>query len=263
MPDGTTAPGGPSLYNARMALALGAEVTLMTALPDPGERGGALGAVRVEVVAAGELPEYENRYTADGRREQWLRAEGAPFPRDWWGAVPAADALVLAPAYRELTGAPPRVSGLLAVELQGLLRSRDHEGRVVPRTSPELAVAPFVVPEAWFFLSDEDTDGVDGFAAGLIGRGVNVVVTRAALGATSYVRGEVRSWSACPARAVDPTGAGDAFAATFVVRLAETGDWRGAMCWALAAGALATEGRGLDGIPTRAAVQARACQEAA
>jgi sugar/nucleoside kinase (ribokinase family) len=62
---------------------------------------------------------------------------------------------------------------------------------------------------------------------------------------------------------VDPTGAGDCFATAFAVRYAETESFAEAGWFAAAAGALAVEGYGLAGVPTRAAIEQRMKQVAA
>ena len=72
-----------------------------------------------------------------------------------------------------------------------------------------------------------------------------------------FAGSEERTFAAAPARAVDPTGAGDCFAMAFVVRMVETNDLVNSCRFALAAGALATEGVGIAGIPSRKAVEDR------
>ena len=72
-------------------------------------------------------------------------------------------------------------------------------------------------------------------------------------------KGPIESWAAFPARAtVDPTGAGDTFAISFLIRLAETGDEHLAIRFALAASSLAVERRGVQNIPTRDEIESRA-----
>jgi len=90
------------------------------------------------------------------------------------------------------------------------------------------------------------------------------VLTRGYNGATLFeLDGTTQSWPAIPADPVEPTGAGDCFATAFMVRLAETDSLASAMEFALAAGALADERPGLDGIAARAEIEARMTREAA
>ncbi|MBI2468198.1 MAG: hypothetical protein HYV62_10340, partial [Candidatus Rokubacteria bacterium] len=54
-----------------------------------------------------------------------------------------------------------------------------------------------------------------------------------------------------PAVEVEPTGAGDVFAAAFLIRYNATGDPWDAAAFAAVAGALTVEGEGIAGVPTR------------
>jgi sugar/nucleoside kinase (ribokinase family) len=60
-----------------------------------------------------------------------------------------------------------------------------------------------------------------------------------------------------PATEVDPTGAGDVFAAAFLLWLRRTGDPRAAGDFANRVAALAVEREGLDGVPARDELLAR------
>jgi sugar/nucleoside kinase (ribokinase family) len=83
-----------------------------------------------------------------------------------------------------------------------------------------------------------------------------IVVTRAERGATVYQGAEECHYPARPAQQVDPTGAGDVFAAAFLLRLAETGDPCEAAGFANVAASFSVEGPGVEGIPSRPQVEA-------
>ncbi|NCC37275.1 MAG: ribokinase, partial [Chloroflexia bacterium] len=106
-------------------------------------------------------------------------------------------------------------------------------------------------------VSIEDVAGDDALVASYARYCPLVVVTRGALGATLYQHGVIYQIAACPAQEYDPTGAGDVFAATMLVRLAETGDALAAAQFASAAAALVVEGRDLGNLTNREAVLAR------
>jgi sugar/nucleoside kinase (ribokinase family) len=82
-------------------------------------------------------------------------------------------------------------------------------------------------------------------------------MTQGARGCTVFVNGEARQIPGFPAREVDPTGAGDVFAAAFLVRLSETHDPFQAARFANATASFCVEASGVTGIPTREQVQAR------
>ena len=88
--------------------------------------------------------------------------------------------------------------------------------------------------------------------------GGRVVVTRGARGATMYQRGVQTAWATPPhVRAVDATGAGDAFVGAICVALLEGMEPEAALTFACAAGALAATRPGAQpSLPTRAEVEA-------
>lgn len=88
--------------------------------------------------------------------------------------------------------------------------------------------------------------------------GGRVVVTRGARGATMYQRGVQMAWATPPhVRAVDATGAGDAFVGAICVALLEGMEPEAALTFACAAGALAATRPGAQpSLPTRAEVEA-------
>jgi sugar/nucleoside kinase (ribokinase family) len=83
-------------------------------------------------------------------------------------------------------------------------------------------------------------------------RGVPLVaVTRGADGADLYADGgPAESFSGIAAREVDPTGAGDVFAAAFLCWLERTGDARGAVSFANHVAACSVERIGVESAPT-------------
>lgn len=254
--DGGWVPGGPALYAARMAQALGAEVTLVTGRP-AGFPAGALAGVNVVASPVAVACRYANTYDAEGNRAQLLLSPGEPLDVNWRPRQ-LIDALIVAPAYHELDGLPPLEARVTMVSLQGPLRDTDAAGRVTSASDPQVAVTPFMQPGAFASFSDEDTDEPEVLARFLAAARMTVAVTRGHRGATLFEGSYRRHVEALPADPVDPTGAGDCFATAWAVRFAETGDLAEACAFALAAGALATEKPGLAGVPTRAEVEARA-----
>jgi sugar/nucleoside kinase (ribokinase family) len=82
------------------------------------------------------------------------------------------------------------------------------------------------------------------------------LLTAGAAGALLYVNGERYEVPARPAIEVDPTGAGDVFAATFLIHYHFDGDpWEAAAAGACAA-ALSVEAEGWAAVPDRVALDA-------
>ena len=106
-------------------------------------------------------------------------------------------------------------------------------------------------------MSEEDLAAEPAGPTPLVAVGSLVALTRGAAGVRLIGRDGVEDVPACPARVHDPTGAGDVFAAAYIVRYSETGDVLTAAQFASAAAALAVEGRGVESIGDRAQIEAR------
>ncbi len=254
-------PGGPSLYSARMALALGARVTLVSRITPSFERSALVG---VEVLAqpAVVAARYANSYTSSGERTQLLLAPGEPLDLSAAMAIPA-DAFVLAPAFHECEALPEVAPPVVAVSLQGPLRAVDKFGHVSPHPDPLGQASPFIREGMYAFFSEEDTHQPELLGRAIASQGATAIVTRGYRGAVLFQGKATKTLAAIPATAVDPTGAGDCFSTAFIVRLVETEDLDEACRFALAAGALAVEGHGIEAIPTRSHVEARLAKVAA
>jgi sugar/nucleoside kinase (ribokinase family) len=100
------------------------------------------------------------------------------------------------------------------------------------------------------FLSSDDVAGWEGRAVELFQDVPLGALTFADKGAVLFVNGERHAVPAAPAREVEPTGAGDVFAAAFLVRYNLTGDAFEAASYAAVAGALTVEAPGISGVPT-------------
>lgn len=225
-----------------------------------------LSGLDVRAQEPAQLPRYANTYDSTGNRTQLLLAEGSRLelaPALKPGELP--DVVLIAPGYHEFTRAPLRFKGsLVGISLQGPLRAVTADNRVIHHGDPRGVAGRFVRPGWIGFFSEEDTGAAEELASHIAGlRGV-AVLTRGYNGATLFDSDGTRQhWDAFAANPVDPTGAGDCFASAFMFRLAETEDLAKAMEFALAAGALATEGHGLSGIASREAIEARLAREAA
>jgi len=253
--------GGTAAFSSLMARNLGLRTAVLTAASDDVDLGALLPGIECRVVPSPRTTRIRNVYS-DGRRHQFIpqRAEAiraGDLPDDWR----ATPLVFLGPVAGEvdpaLAAAFPR--SLVAVGAQGWLREMDAEGRV--RTvSPGRWQADRVLDNARaLFVSDEDLTGAEAPAAlkEWSSRVETVAFTHGDRGADICHRGEWRRIGAFPAKTVDPTGAGDIFAAGFLVRLHETGDvWEAARFGACAA-SFVVEGEGTAAIPSRERVEER------
>jgi 1D-myo-inositol 3-kinase len=245
-----------------MAEALGADVTLVTGVPDDYDRRQ-LAGLRVVPVAAMSCPRYENTYLPSGEREQRLYDDGAPLDGVDWASLGRPDIVIVAPAFHEFSHPPKLDSRVRGISLQGALRERLADDRIRARRDAISAARQIARAGDLAFLSDEDTAQPDRLARALARTGVTVVVTHAERGASLHHGSQVHLFPAYSATVVEPTGAGDCFATAFTVRFHESGSLEEAMRFALVAGSLAVEGEGVAGIPNRAAIERRFAQVAA
>ncbi len=270
--EGGWTPGGPSLYSARAAQALGAAVTLVTCElvsvgPAPFDRSVLAGIEVIELprFRGKPMPRYANTYDERGNRTQLLVEQGDVLPAGFvqTGDRPRfrepVDLLIYAPAFHELTQPPAAAvpAALTAISLQGLLRDVTARLEVFQHRAPWPQVADWVGVAGFAFFSDEDTGQPDVLARHLANQGMHVFLTRGDRGAALFTPDGEREYPPLPAEPNDPTGAGDCFSTAFLVRFAEAGDVEVATQFALAAGALAVERAGLESIPSRAEIEHR------
>jgi len=170
----------------------------------------------------------------------------AALPVDWR----TPDVLHLVPVLNELDPAAfraatrPRLTGLCA---QGLLRRLAADGTVLqPPWEPDpalLAAVEVVV------LGEDDVRGQGDLVARLARAVPIVAFTHGRQGCEVIVRGRTVRVGIHPAREVDPTGAGDVFAAGFLMGLARGAEPAEAARLGAAAASVVVEGLGGAELP--------------
>ncbi len=256
-PDGYTI-GGTATYAALTARNLGLSVGVVTSFDPDFDPGDFLAGIQIANIPAGHTTTFENIYH-NGRRKQFVHAvaasiEPAAVPMTWRDSP----IIHLGPLVNEI---PDYIMGvfnsrsLIGVTPQGWMRQWDDSGFVQPRRW--LEAESFMRRADVLVFSEEDVasmpDEIDRFA----GLARLMVVTRGPAGASLYVAGQRTDYPAFEAAEVDPTGAGDVFAAAFLIRLRETGNPHEATRFANAVASLSIEGPGVQGIPTRDQVEHR------
>jgi sugar/nucleoside kinase (ribokinase family) len=149
---------------------------------------------------------------------------------------------------------PSRTGSIRVLAAQGYLRGWDADGTVRPRSWDGAADVVRAVDAT--VLSEEDlADPRD--VASWAAHGA-ILVTLAERGARVLARGTAVDIAGFHAdRVVDPTGAGDAFAAGLAIALAEGKELAAAARFANAVASFAVEGIGQAGLADRARVDAR------
>jgi hypothetical protein len=271
--DGSFSLGGTVTFAALTAYHLGLEAAIVTCA-DPAllsELPTRLPAIALAARTSEATTTFANQYF-EGFRIQYLQAraasqQAADVP-DAWRAAPV---ILLGPLAQELapdfvTLFPRQPGTILAATPQGWLRRWDDNGRVSPTpwdAAPE--ILPFLDV---LILSHDDllpfANGNRTDADAILTRwSLQVpllVATDGRHGATLFQHGSTERFEAYPAVEVDPTGAGDVFAAAFLCHFYRHNDPHAAVEFANCVASFSVEQVGIMGIPTMDMVKQRMAQ---
>ncbi len=262
-PDGAHRLGGTALYAAATAARLGVPAALVTRV-GPNEKDELAETCRrfgIDLRALDALvtTTFVFRWDEQGHRVLRLRARAKGIAaNDVPADLRSSDALVFGTIARELSDSllDAEAATVKVLAAQGLLRAWDADGTVRPRPWDE--AARVVRQVAAVVVSDDDVAGDASLPArwSVAGR---VVLTLAERGCRLYEGGdpiaELPAYQ--PARMVDTTGAGDAFAAGLAVALGEGRAIVDACRFANAVASFALEGPGIEPLASREAVERR------
>jgi 1D-myo-inositol 3-kinase len=253
--------GGAVAYASLLSKRFGLRTAVLTSIGLDMDIDSLLPGVEVVNVPSSQSTRIRNVYEGSRRRQQMpQRASriGAEQLPEAWKRTPV---VLLGPVAGELddslAGCFP--GSLVGAGAQGWLRETDPEANVRP-VSPQRWNAGTILAHAGaLFVSDEDVpaEEAEGALTGWCEAVETLAFTRGYNGADVCHRGEWRHIDAFPARAVDPTGAGDIFAAAFLIRLHEGGDIWDATRFASCAASFVVEGEGVEAIPDRAMIARR------
>jgi 1D-myo-inositol 3-kinase len=259
--DDETRDGGTATYAAAVAARLGLRAAILTSAGEEYTPPLALAGVEVHRLPAPRTTIF--RHVWHGRRrEMSVLQQAAPITAaDVPATLRGARIVLLGPVCGEVdAGVAAAFPGALrGAALQGWLRRLASDGRVEPIDAAAWPAEAVLAGVDAAFLSDEDLGAGD--VSSVLARWAALVpvlaVTAGAGGARIAVKGRWQRIAAFPAVEIDATGAGDTFAATFLIRYHETGDAAAAARFAAAAAACVVEAPGIAGAPTRAQVEAR------
>ena len=237
-------PGGCAFYGALTQRGLGAEVHLVTAVGADFACDDALAGLTVDATRAGQTTLFTNLYPEGGLRVQRIEATAPPVapPR----RLPDAALVHLAPVLQELdlaawldacAGRP------VAIAVQGWIKDRGP-GETVVQT-PWAVDGALLARVAYAACGEEDLVAQGDLLDRLCRHVPIVAFTHGRRGCDVIVAGRTTRVGIYPRAAeVDPTGAGDTFAAGFFLGLAEGRDPVAAAKLGAAAASIVVEGRG-------------------
>jgi len=253
--------GGTAAYASLTASKLGVPTAVLTSAAADLDLAALPPDIDVHLLPAPQTTVFENVYGRQGRTQYVWGQAGPIAARDVPDEFRQAPIVLLGPLVGEVEEEVVRcfTRSLLAISPQGWLRAIRPDGRV-QRISP-LRWRPrllFYHSQA-LFVSEEDLppEETDETLARWAAHLPILFFTLGARGSRLCHDGHWRQVPAFPAAEVDPTGAGDVFAAAFLIRYTETTDvWQAAL-FAAAAASLSVEGEGTAAIPSRAQVEER------
>jgi sugar/nucleoside kinase (ribokinase family) len=251
-------PGGAAYYAGLAYHGLGAIVHVATAFGPEFPRA-ALAPVEVDAAASDRTTRFVNSYGPDGRRTQHVGAAAPPLDP---GRLPAAwaqpDVLHLAPVVAEVdlarwvAWARGRFVG---IGVQGWVRAVAPDGTVEqPRWEIDRGALAGVHAAA---VGEDDLRGQGDLLARLADAVPVVAFTHGAKGCELLVRGRTVRVGAFRTAEVDPTGAGDVFAAGLFLALAAGEAPADAARLGAAAASIVVEGRAGAALPRIAEARRR------
>jgi sugar/nucleoside kinase (ribokinase family) len=250
--------GGAAAFASLTAARLGLRAGVVTSAGPGFPYWETLRGVEIHWQAAPRTTEFANLYEGPERRQRVL-AQAASLTEASLGSIRSRlreDAAVLyCPVVHEvqIPLAPLAPLGLAGVAPQGFFRRWNEPGFVETR---DWAEAPSALASADVVsMSEDDHPAPEELAEEFAGRAF--AVTKGAKGARVYSEGDVYDLPAFTAVEVDPTGAGDVFAAAFLVALRDKRPVVRAALFAACAASFAVQAPGVGGIPDRKAVEAR------
>jgi len=262
LPDGSMSLGGSVSYATATALRMGYDVGVVTSAAPDMDLSPALPGAEIVCRDAAQTTVFENIYH-NGQRTQILHQRATPLTCEDipvpWRSAPMA---YLGSIDREIEESVFHCFDkdvLLGVMPQGFFRAWDSEGRIkFTEWQPSRTLLERI---NLLVISELDVPDPHGMAREWAQWIDIVVVTQAERGATVYEGSESCHYPARPATQVDPTGAGEVFAAGFLIRYAETRDACEAASFANAVASFSIEGPGISGIPLRPTVEAYLSRE--
>lgn len=214
--------GGTVSYSGRVAQALGCQTAVLTSCEPDYEGLAELADLKVKVIPSAHTSTFENIYEGDGRI-QMLYTVADKISMTHLPAAWEDPAIVhFGPLTNEVD--PAMIDqfphSLIGLTPQGWMRRWTADGRVYAREWPDaekyLPLADAVILSEEDLLDDEMLPRYRRLSKLLI-------LTENVRGCTVFFGDEVRQIPAPGVTLVEPTGAGDIFAAAFLTRYAQNG----------------------------------------
>lgn len=247
--------GGTASYSARTARALGLRVGIVTSCEQCSETDELRG-IPIAGLYSDTTTTFENIRTAKGRVQRiHQRAPAIDLSQvpEQWRSAPIVH---LGPVANEVDPNLVRSfpNAMIGLTPQGWMREWDKNGQV--RFTDWLEAGFVLERSTAAVLSIEDVGYNESYIEEYSSHIRILVVTEGPAGARVYWNGDVRRFRPPTIYDVDPTGAGDIFAACFFTRLYTTRDPWEAARFATQLASYTVQRSGPDNIPTADEIQA-------
>jgi 1D-myo-inositol 3-kinase len=242
--------GGTVSYAALTAAALGRSAAILTSAGSSFDFSIFSDTVSVQCNRAPHTTTFHNQYT-NGSRSQVVYSVAAPLvpaliPPGWRSAHTVHIGPVIGECDPKLVQAfsPETFVGITA---QGWMRAQNGAGHVAPHLwQPSLDI---LKRASAIVFSIDDIQGEWRIAEELSARTELLVVTLGARGGVLFVEGAPHPFPALQVAELDPTGAGDIFAAVFFNKVASDMVPTLAARYSACIASRSVERRGIEGVP--------------
>lgn len=245
--------GGTVSFASLTAHSLGMRVGIVTSCTHDFSLSK-LNSTKIHLIPSSKTTSFENIYQSTGRvqviHDQASEISFDQIPEKWTHAPIVHLGPVACELPIEIIEKFPQ--SFIGITPQGWMRKWDAQGHV---TRSRIHNEKLFAKASAMVLSIEDIAGDESWIDGFVRHIPVVVVTEGAAGARLYWNGDMRYFRPPAENEVDPTGAGDIFAAAFFYRLQTTFDpWESTrFATLLAAGSVTRSG--LEAIPTKTEIK--------
>ena len=244
--------GGSASYSTLTARNLGHHARAVTAVGTNFDRQNPLlDGITTVYCESPETTIFDNQYDENGHRQQFIlgaakELKGPDVPVKWY----TSDIVYLCPIADEVSAELVHCfskNTLIGATPQGWLRQWNASGKVeAKRWGTAEDILPYIDV---LILSDEDVRSYPDELEKYIQLAPMVVLTRGANGATFFQDGAKLKSTAYSVTEIDPTGAGDVFATSFLIDYYQNRSVEKALNFAHCVASFAVEGVGTTCIP--------------
>lgn len=253
--DGGVTPGGTVMYSSRCARAFTGHVTVLTAAAAALDVAGIFPGIDVVRIDSPNTTQFWNVYDGSHRTQFTHPSPVVLAAEHMTHAMRHAEIVHLAPVCNEASVDITRVlakHAFLGLTPQGWLRRWDAEGKVTQSPGNWSDAPAFLARANAVVMSIEDINGDWQTAHKWAAQTRLLVVTQSEAGCTLFLNGETVEVPAPQVEQVDPTGAGDIFAATLFISLKRGDSARDAAARANCIAAQSVTRKQMAGLPTPA-----------